>query len=298
MPDAEDLQLALAAWNRGQAELALHHLERAGEKTRLEQKLARASSVEGFRLELFGHPRVWRFGPGEDEVELSWPLRRAFEVVAFLALQTDLRAGKEELIEAIWPEATPASLRKNFHPTLSAARRVLENGRDALHPPLVFEAGLYRLGGGLEWQIDVHDFEQQLETARDLGARGGAEAVFERLLAAWRLYRGPLLASFQTGWAQTRRDELHLRYLRLLREIGALGTRLGRLTEALDAYRTVLLEDPFEEQVHVGVMELYALQGRRDLVRKQYVRLQDHLKELSVEPLPETQERYHELMKR
>ena len=38
----------------------------------------------------------------------------------------------------------------------------------------------------------------------------------------------------------------------------------------MDAYRTVLVEDPLQERIHLAVMRLYAAQGRRDLVRRQY----------------------------
>ena len=45
-------------------------------------------------------------------------------------------------------------------------------------------------------------------------------------------------------------------------------------------------------------MELYARQGRRDLVRRQFIRLQELLvDELNVQPLEQTQERYHQLMR-
>jgi DNA-binding SARP family transcriptional activator len=44
-------------------------------------------------------------------------------------------------------------------------------------------------------------------------------------------------------------------------------------------------------------MRLYAAQGRRDLVRRQYERLCTLLlDELGVEPLPETVQEYHRLM--
>ena len=60
----------------------------------------------------------------------------------------------------------------------------------------------------------------------------------------------------------------------------------------------MLLEEPYEERIHLAMMELYARQGRRDLVRRQYVKLQERLlEELNVEPLEETQERYHQLMR-
>ena len=65
----------------------------------------------------------------------------------------------------------------------------------------------------------------------------------------------------------------------------------------MDAYRSVLLEDPLQERVHLAVMRLYAHQGRRDLVRKQYDRLCTLLlEELGVEPMPQTTREYHRLM--
>jgi DNA-binding SARP family transcriptional activator len=44
-------------------------------------------------------------------------------------------------------------------------------------------------------------------------------------------------------------------------------------------------------------MAIYRRQGRRDLVRRQYVRLEELLKELGVEPLEETQECFQRWMR-
>ena len=86
-------------------------------------------------------------------------------------------------------------------------------------------------------------------------------------------------------------------YLELLRDLGDLYLRLAKPEQALDAYRSVLLEDPLQERVHLSVMRIYANQGRRDLVRRQYDRLCVLLlEELGVEPMPETTREYHRLM--
>ena len=67
----------------------------------------------------------------------------------------------------------------------------------------------------------------------------------------------------------------------------------------MDAYRSVLLEDPLQEKIHLAVMRLYAAQGRRDLVRRQYDRLCSLLlDELGVEPLADTTHEYHRLVAR
>ncbi len=264
-----------------------------------------------FILTLFGSPAVRevvaggrKAGPrnagprnaGPREVEVVWRLRKAFQSVAFLALAPDQRATKEELIDAVWPEASDEAIRKNFHPTLSEARRALQAG-DAI----VFRQGSYRLNPEHGWEVDALRFEELAAAGRELveGAGEGAEArAVELWRRAWRLYRGPLLAELDRDWVAPRRETLRRTYLRVLRGLGRLGVGLGRQTLALDAYRSVLLEEPYEERIHLAMMELYARQGRRDLVRRQYVKLQELLaKELNVEPMEETQERYHQLMR-
>jgi len=94
-----------------------------------------------------------------------------------------------------------------------------------------------------------------------------------------------------------RREDLHRRYLDMLRQLGEVAERLGSLPEAVDALRTALAADPLQEPLHGALLRLYARQGRRDQVRRQYERLVALLaEELGVEPLPETTAAYHRLM--
>ena len=246
-----------------------------------------------YEIQLLGDPMVWRRTENGERMPLEWTLKRAFRTFAFLALSPDRRADRDELIEAIWNDVEPERTRRNFHPTLSLLRRTLAGGPKTLR----FRQGQYTLDSTVRWEVDVETFEaliregesrieEEPEVSQDLWRR------------AWSLYRGPLLGDEEAPWARRLRDELRRRYLRLLRDLGGLATRLGNETLAIDALRSVLLEEPFEERIHLAIMELYSAQGRRDLVRRQYVRLQELLlEELSVEPMSETQEQYHRLMR-
>ncbi|HYL06826.1 MAG TPA: bacterial transcriptional activator domain-containing protein, partial [Thermoanaerobaculia bacterium] len=132
---------------------------------------------------------------------------------------------------------------------------------------------------------------------RRLVARGEERAAADAWQGAWKLYRGPFLQGYYQAWVTARREECQQAYVELLRDLGDLSVRIERAEEALDAYRAVLLEDPLQERTHLAVMRLYAGQGRRDLVRRQYERLCTLLlDELGVEPLPETVQEYHRLM--
>lgn len=249
----------------------------------------------GYSLVLLGPPVVRRIEPDGRRVELAWRLRKALHAVAYLALRPERRADKDELMEAIWPEASAAAIRRNFHPVLSDARRTLSGGISG-HNPIVFNQGIYALDPETDWEVDVERFRRRIAAGRELRStdREAALATWE---SAWKLYGGPLLAGSEAPWIVSGRQDVRRDYLALLKDLGDLAVELERPADALDAYRAVLLEEPYEEHLHVAVMELYARQGRRDLVRRQFVRLQDLLKELDVEPLEETQSSYHRLMR-
>lgn len=253
-----------------------------------------------FEVRLFGTPRVTRSAMGSvgesAPEEVRWQLRRAFKIFAFLASSKGHQAVREELIEAVFPDEDPASIERNFHPTLSYLRRNLSGGSDA--PRVVeYRQGTYRLNPQITWDIDLERFEDLAATSAAKKAGGELEACAVTARQAWRLYRGPFLHGTYDSWAVERRESLQRIHLRLLRDLGEASEALGRLAEALDAYRAVLVEDPLQEGLQVATMGIYAALGRRDLVRRQYDRLNGLLmEELGVEPLATTTAEYHRLM--
>lgn len=250
-----------------------------------------------FSLSLLGAPSARRRGP-EGETPIECRLRRSFQILAYLASSPGLEASRDELVEAIWPTDGEETIDRNFHPTLSHLRRALEGGRSKDEPPsLLLRTGIYRLNPAYDWEVDVLDLMRRIEEGKTLQARGDLPAAADLWRGAWSLYRGPFLQGHYEAWVAARREVYQKAYLEMLRELGDLYQRLGRAEEAVDAYRSVLVEDPLQEKVHVSLMQLYAAQGRRDMVRRQYDRLCTMLlDELGVEPLPQTTREYHRLM--
>ncbi len=249
-------------------------------------------------LGLLGSP-VARQRDEEGEHDLDLRLRRAFQVLAFLASSPGLQAGREELMDAVWPTEGERTIERNFHPTLSHLRRSLEAGAKGKGRPsqLLFRNGVYRLNPETVWEVDALEMIRLVDEGKEAALRGELEAAAEIWRRAWRLYRGPFLQGYYEGWVTLRRESYQRLYLDLLRSLGDLYLRLERNEDALDAYRAVLLEDQLQERVHVAVMKIYALQGRRDLVRRQYDNLcRVYLEELGVSPGEETTAEYHRLM--
>lgn len=234
----------------------------------------------------------------DGERELDCRLRRSFQVLAYLASSPGLQAGREELIEAVWPTEGERTIERNFHPTLSHLRRALEGGRKGEGlSPLLFRSGIYRLNPEVTWEVDTIELTRLIERGKELLTQDDVEGAAEAWKSAWRLYRGPFLQGYYEAWVTARREQYQRQYLELLRDLGDLYVRLGRPQEAMDAYRSVLNEDPLQERVHLAIMRIFAGQGRRDLVRRQYDKLcAQLLEDLGVSPMPETTREYHLLM--
>jgi len=251
-----------------------------------------------FILNLLGAPAARQRGP-EGETPVECRLKRSFQILAYLASSPGLEAARDELIEAIWPTEGEQTIDRNFHPTLSHLRRALEGGRNSRDAPpsLLLRSGVYRLNPEFDWEVDVLELLRRVEEGKNLQTRGDLPAAAEVWRGAWGLYRGPFLQGHYEAWVEERREGYQKVYLEMLRDLGDLYQRLGRLEEAVDAYRAVLIEDPLQERVHVSLMQLYAGQGRRDMVRRQYDRLCTLLlEELGVEPMLSTTREYHRLM--
>ena len=249
-----------------------------------------------FRMQFFGPPRVWR-QEASDSVPIAWSLRRALKIFAFLLASPDLRASRQALVEAAFRDEGLEAVRRNFHPTLSLLRRALTEGAAEPLEVLLFREGSYELNPDYSWQVDADAFLAHQDSGQRYRREGHRQAAVEVWQQAWTLYRGPFLEGFEESWVLDRRETLYRSYLSLLKDLGDTLSELDRPAEALDAYRALLVEDPLQEAVQVSVMGLYAAQGRRDHVRRQYDRLSKLLnEELGVEPLQATTLAYHRLM--
>lgn len=257
---------------------------------------ALASESSGYAVGLLGKPSVRLRRPGGRTVELRFPLRRALEVFAYLAVAPGFQASREELADAVWHDEGEETVEKNFHPTLSYVRKALGAG-DAEVPPLQLRRGVYRLNPRLAWSVDVVELERRAEEGRRRLREGQPEQAASLWASAWGLYGGPFMAGWDAPWIGERRDRLIRVQLEVLADLGEVCERLGRLTEAMDALRAALIQDPLQERLHLALMRIYSRQGRRDLVRRQYGQLTTVLaEELGVEPLADTTEAYHRLM--
>jgi predicted ATPase/DNA-binding SARP family transcriptional activator len=209
-----------------------------------------------------------------------WSYARPRELLLFLLCN---RAGatKEQIGQAIWPEATPPQVRNNLHVTLHYVRKVLGSS-----DWIVYAEDRYRVHPERSIEFDVETFEDEACTI----LRDGAAVDDDRLRRALTHYRGDFLSGELFGsWHYEWRDRALNSYVALL---ALLADRcLGRheYGEATRLYQQLITREELREDFHRGYMQCLARTG----ARARALRHGEHLarllrEELDAEPEPET----------
>jgi len=210
--------------------------------------------------------------------EGSWRLKKAASLVKLLALAPGHRLHREQVTEWLWADLAPEAASNNLRQALHAARRALEPNPAASRYLRVRDGWLALCPEGPLW-VDAEAFEEAARTAR----RAEDPAAYR---AALNLYAGELLPDDRyEAWAEHKREALRQTYLSSLMELAALHEEQGESKPAIAALGRAVEVYAGHEEAHLGLMRLYAADGRRTEAIEQYGRLRRTLSEqLGIEP--------------
>ncbi|MFI6299141.1 BTAD domain-containing putative transcriptional regulator [Nonomuraea sp. NPDC050790] len=195
---------------------------------------------------------------GDRPVHVGGPRPQA--VLATLLLHSGQTVSTGRLVDLVWEEAPPSSVRGQVAAAISALRGAL---RKAGGDPALIEtvAGGYRVPGTLA--LDALTVEQGIAAARQeaLGGRKGQAADMFR--AMLRLWRGPVLGGITSSAllnAASRWEELRLA---ALEECAELELELGHHRELTAELRSFVGEHPLRERARAQLMLALSRSGRQ-----------------------------------
>ncbi len=208
----------------------------------------------------------------------SWRLRTSATLVKLLALAPNYQLHREQLMDALWPDAEQVAATRNLRYSLFTARKLISEA-DSIAPLLQRKGNLITLGPpDLIW-TDVDAFTEAVAAAW----RGSDPELYER---AFSLYAGDLLPDdlYDDGVAG-RRASLRASYLTVLSRLAELYRNRREIDRAIETLQRLVEVEPVDEAAHVRLMRLYAHTDRRSLALAQYDQLRSILeRELGVAP--------------
>jgi LuxR family maltose regulon positive regulatory protein len=219
----------------------------------------------------------------------AWRIKRALHVFCYLAGARDHRATKDRLADALWGDARPSVIERNFHPTISFLRRALNHGHNVPKNFILCERGAYLLNPEYRYDLDTKAFEETIRKARGAARAGRTAEALADYDAALATYRGPFLDEEYAEWAEATRTFYENLHLEALAEAGDLHLEQEQGAQALDCFRRLVEHDALSESGSARLMKAYGALGDRAAVEKEFARLARALREeLDTDPLPET----------
>ena len=219
---------------------------------------------------------------------LQLATRKAWALLAYLALHPGREISRERLAALLWGQRFEEQARASLRQTLYELRTGLG---EPLADRLVAKRDRVELLPS-EIEVDVLGLE------RCLGA-GTNDELGE---VVW-LYRGPLLDGLEIvepgfeEWLAAERARLHDLAIGAFERCCAVELERGRPAAAIETARQLIRLDPLSERAHRLLMRGLAAEGRRSELSRQFRDLSQTLEtELGVAPDPETVRLRDELM--
>jgi pentatricopeptide repeat protein len=225
-------------------------------------------------------------------VDAQLPSRQGRLLFAFLALNRDRAVTRDELVDALWPYATPAA-------APSALTVLVSKVRAALSAELLGGRSELRLNLPPDARIDVEDAVAAVHEAQSAIALRDWRGAWGPSLRAQFIARRRLLPEHDTPWLdqwRQRLDDMHDRALEAY-AASCLGIGGTELPGAERAARGLLERSPMRETAYALLMDALAAQGNVAEAMRIYDRARSTLdQELGITPGRAIQEAHARLL--
>jgi len=228
----------------------------------------------------------------------KWERKQALTLLKYLVTHLGCAVHREVLIECLWPEVEESQGWERLKVTMCFLRRQLRAA--GIHEDIVETAGkAYLLRRESVW-VDTEIFERLVAEGGALQRQRRWDEALRRYEEAQRLYRGDYMEEdIYADWCAAERERLREIGLEMLAGMAECYAERDRYSEAAQVCRTALVRDPYREGFHRALMRHLIHLGHTDSAVAQYHHCESILaREFGVEPMPETQRLYRQILER
>lgn len=244
---------------------------------RIASKDEEQAPVTEKRLSILCFRRLELFDPSAPGQKLKWRTNKSQELFALLLHQQGQWMMKDRILDLIWPDFGPDKAVANLHTTVYHIRKLLKSW--GFTGAVEFSQERYRLVKG-ELLTDVERFIQglSLEPIQD-------DEEWRRSEDILQLYRGDYLAEHDYDWADNRRKQLQLQYIRMGLRSAEYEQRSAKERQAVERLLRMQDIDPYSEDLCAAILQAYANLGDKTAMRLHYELYRKLMREeLGVEP--------------
>jgi DNA-binding SARP family transcriptional activator len=225
-----------------------------------------------------------------------WHRKHALTLLKFLITHRGEAVHREHLIECLWPDADERRGRERLKVITCFLRQQMRAaGFDG--DVITIANAAYALRREAVW-LDCEAFESLFNEGRRLKQQGRSKDALLCFEKAERVYQGDYLPEERyADWCAEERERLREIYFDVLGHLVDGHLEGGAHERAAQVCRLALAREPCREAFHRALMICLTRLGQRDRAVAHYHRCRQLLRaDLGVEPTPETERLYRELL--
>lgn len=222
--------------------------------------------------------------------------KKVLTLLEYLVTFRGREISQAELIELLWPDGDSDEPANTLKTLLHRARTALDElGRGTGKLMILCRRGAYAWNNDRATAVDSEEFEKCCHTAE---SEEGPEKL-RLLLNATGLYKGDFLPkSASELWAVPLVTYYHTLYLNAVHEAVALLTDAARFDEVIALCRKAIAIDPFDEQLHLSLIQTLMANGMQQQAMAHYTQVTElYLNKFGINPSPELTALYKEIVK-
>ncbi len=222
--------------------------------------------------------------------------KKGTALLQYLILKQNSVILNYKLIEVLWPNEESTNPENALKTLISRFRVILNTCSAGLGGCIAASRGGYRFQPLPGMTVDLYEFEElaaRLENQPELNEE--TNELYQRVLA---LYTGDLLAgNDQDDWAIRRSVSLHSQYIKIVYAYLTQLKKAERYEEIIQNCRFALETDPFDERLHLELMQALVKTNRNNEALMQYKHVTNmHFRYLGVKPPEGIQEFYKQII--
>jgi DNA-binding SARP family transcriptional activator len=244
---------------------------------------------EGTRIQLCGRLAARVAGR---RIDHELPGRQGRLLFAYLVVNRDRVASRDELGDALWPRGLPSAPDPALSALLSKLRRLLPDGA-------LDGRGAIRLELGSHARVDVEAARDGIHRAEAMIAAGDWYASIGPTLVAHNISQRRFLPGEEGAWIDERRRELEDIRVRALECTARRSLAIGgaEIAVAERAARRLIELAPYRESGYALLMDAFERQGNIAEALRVYEGLRGLLRdELGAAPSPTVQQMHQRLL--
>jgi DNA-binding SARP family transcriptional activator len=234
---------------------------------------------------------------GDVLVERHLGSRQARLAFAFLLAERNRAVSRDELAEVLWPNQLPRSWEAAVRGVVSKVRHFVEEAGLPGGQTLTCAFGCYQLRLPPDTVVDLDLTASALEAAELAINEGDIDVACTQALVAHSLASQTFLPGEDGEWIDRCRAERRTQLLRALEILAEVWSQRGEVAQGVLVAEEAVALEPFKETAHRRLMQAHAAAGNRAEALRAYERCRRLLaEELGVDPSPETEAAYLELL--